>query len=244
MLKRREFITLLGGAAAAWPLAARAQQPERMRRIAVLSGAVETDLEIQARNVAFRQALQQLGWTDQQNVQIDYRWVSSDNDHIRRVVAELVALTPDVILATGSPNVGALHKATRTVPIVFVGVIDPVGAGIVDSLARPAGNLTGFTWFEYGVSGKWVELLKEIAPRVRRAAVLRDPASPGGSAMVSAVSRSSSSRPRGTLRCVERCCPSAAQARRSETCMTAWICSIQARRRAGLRSFPGQPPAE
>ena len=175
MIRRREFITLLGGAAA-WPLAADAQQPERMRRIAVLSGAVETDLEIQARNAAFRQALQQLGWTDQQNVQIDYRWVGSDNDHIRRVVAELVALTPDVILATGSPNVGALHKATRTVPIVFVGVIDPVGAGIVDSLARPGSNLTGFTWFEYGVSGKWVELLKEIAPRVRRAAVLRDPA--------------------------------------------------------------------
>jgi putative ABC transport system substrate-binding protein len=186
-IRRREFITLLGSSAAVWPLAARAQQPERMRRIAVLSGAVETDLEIQARNAAFRQALQQLGWTDQQNVQIDYRWVSSDNDHIRRVVAELVALTPDVILATGSPNVGALHKATRTVPIVFVGVIDPVGAGIVDSLARPGGNLTGFTWFEYGVSGKWVELLKEIAPRVRRAAVLRDPASPGGIGQFAAI---------------------------------------------------------
>ena len=185
--RRREFITLLGGAAAAWPLAARAQQRERVRRIGVLSGAVESDLEIQARNAAFRQALQQLGWTDQQNVRIDYRWVTGDNDHIRREVAELVALTPDVILATGSPNVGALHKATRTVPIVFVGVIDPVGAGFVESLARPAGNLTGFTWFEYGVSGKWVELLKEIAPRVRRAAVLRDPASPGGIGQFAAI---------------------------------------------------------
>ena len=158
-----------------------------MRRIGVLSGAVETDLEMQARNAAFRQALQQLGWTDQQNVRIDYRWVTGDNDHIRREAAELVALAPDVILATGSPNVGALQKATRTVPIVFVGVIDPVGAGFVESLARPGGNLTGFTWFEYGVSGKWVELLKEIAPRVRRAAVLRDPASPGGIGQFAAI---------------------------------------------------------
>ena len=154
-MKRREFITLVGCTTVAWPLSVHAQKPERMRRIAVLSGAVETDLEILARNAAFRQALQQLGWTDQQNVQIDYRWVSSDNDHIRRVAAELVALTPDVILATGSPNVGALHKATRTVPIVFVGVIDPVGAGIVDSLARPAGNLTGFTSSAGWWSASW-----------------------------------------------------------------------------------------
>jgi putative tryptophan/tyrosine transport system substrate-binding protein len=177
----------LVGGAAAWPIAASAQQGERMRRIAVLSGAFETDLEIQARNAAFRQALQQLGWTDGRNMRIDYRWVSSDNDHIRSEVAELVALAPDVILTTGSPNVGALQKATSTVPIVFVGVIDPVGAGFVASLARPAGNATGFTWFEYGVSGKWLELLKEIAPRLKRAAVLRDPASPGGIGQFAAI---------------------------------------------------------
>jgi ABC-type uncharacterized transport system substrate-binding protein len=179
MIRRREVITLLGGAAA-WPLAARAQQPERVRRIGLLSGAVETDPEIQSRNAAFRQALQQLGWTEGQNVRIDHRWVSNDSDRIRREAAELVALVPDVIFTTGSPIVGALQAATRTVPIVFVGVIDPVGAGFVASLARPAGNATGFTWFEYGVSGKWLELLKEIAPRVSRALVLRDPASSGG----------------------------------------------------------------
>jgi putative ABC transport system substrate-binding protein len=187
MSNRREFITLLGGAAAAWPLAARAEQQERVRRIGVLSGAAETDLEIQSRNAAFEQALQQLGWTQGRNVQIDYRWVSSNIERIRREAAELVALTPDVILTTGSPIVGALQQATRTIPIVFVGVIDPVGAGFVASLARPAGNLTGFTWFEYGLSGKWLELLKETAPRVRRAAVLRDHASPGGIGQFAAI---------------------------------------------------------
>jgi putative tryptophan/tyrosine transport system substrate-binding protein len=158
-----------------------------MRHVVVLSGAVETDLEIQARNAAFLQELQRLGWTDGRNVRIDHRWVSGDNDGIRREVAELVALTPDVILTTGSPQVGALQRATRTLPIVFVGVIDPVGAGFVESLARPAGNASGFTWFEYGVSGKWLELLKEIAPRVKRAAVLRDPASPGGIGQFAAI---------------------------------------------------------
>jgi putative tryptophan/tyrosine transport system substrate-binding protein len=185
-VKRREFIAGLAGAAT-WPIGARGQQPEGMRRIGMLSGATENDPEIQARNSAFLQALQQLGWTDGRNVRIDHRWVSNDDDRIRREVAELVALTPDVILVTGSPMVGALQKATHTVPIVFVGVIDPVGAGFVASLARPAGNVTGFTWFEYGVSGKWLELLKEIAPRVKRAAVLRDPASPGGIGQFAAI---------------------------------------------------------
>ena len=176
---RREFITLVGGAAVTWPLGARAQQPERMKRIGVLAGLGETDPELLARKAAFLQALRQLGWTEGRNAQIDYR---PDGGDISKDAAELVALAPDVILATGSPSVSALQKATRTVPIVFVGVIDPVGAGFVASLARPAGNATGFTWFEYGVSGKWLELLKEIAPRVRSAAVLRDPASPGGMA--------------------------------------------------------------
>ena len=182
-MKRRELITLLGGAAA-WPLAARAQQPERMKRIGVLAGVGETDPELLARKAAFLQALRQLGWIDGRNAQIDYR---PDGGDISKDAAELVALAPDVILATGSPSVSALQKATRTVPIVFVGVIDPVGAGFVASLARPAGNATGFTWFEYGVSGKWLELLKEIAPRVRSAAVLRDPASPGGIGQFAAI---------------------------------------------------------
>jgi len=184
---RREFMTLLSGAAVSGPLAARAQQSDRMRSIGMLSGAVENDREIQTRNSAFLQALRQLGWTAGRNVRIDHRWVSNDDNHIRREVAELVALTPDVILVTGSPMVSALQKATHTVPVVFVGVIDPVGAGFVASLARPAGNVTGFTWFEYGLSGKWLELLKEIAPRVQRAAVLRDPASPGGIGQFAAI---------------------------------------------------------
>jgi putative ABC transport system substrate-binding protein len=184
MMKRRKFMTLLGGAAAAWPLAARAQQPERIRRIGMFAGLSETDPELQARKGAFLQALQQLGWTDGRNAHIDYRLDGGDTS---RDAAELVALAPDVIVATGSPSVSALQKTTRTVPIVFVGVVDPVGAGFVASLARPAGNVTGFTWFEYGVSGKWLELLKEMAPRVRRAAVLRDPSSPGGIGQFAAI---------------------------------------------------------
>ena len=149
-----------------------------MRRIGVFSGAVETDLEIQARNAAFLQALQQLGWTDRQNVQIDYRWVGGDSDHIRREVAELVALTPDVILATGSPNVGALHKATRT-PDCVRGCHRPGRRRLRRKPRGPAATSPA-SIFEYGVSGKWVELLKEVAPHVRRAAVLPDPARPGG----------------------------------------------------------------
>jgi ABC-type uncharacterized transport system substrate-binding protein len=176
---RRDFITLLGGAAT-WPLAARAQQAEQLRRIGVLMAAAADDPEYQARMAAFLQGLAQLGWTDGGNVQIDIRWGASDPDRSRRAAAELVALAPDVILATGSATVGPLLQITRDVPIVFVIVPDPVGAGFVASLARPGGNATGFTMFEYGISAKWLELLKQIAPGVTRAAVLRDPAITGG----------------------------------------------------------------
>ena len=172
-MKRRAFVTLIGSAVA-WPLAARAQQTERMRRIGVLMNAGSDDPEGQARIVAFVQGLQQSGWSDGRNVRIDIRWGGGDPERIRKYTAELVALAPDAILATSTVIVGPLQQATHAVPIVFVQVIDPVGAGIVSTLARPGGNTTGFTVFEYGMSGKWVELLKEIAPGVRRVAVLRD----------------------------------------------------------------------
>jgi ABC-type uncharacterized transport system substrate-binding protein len=176
--KRREFITLLGGAAA-WPLAARAQQPERMRRIGVLFGAGADDGDIQARHAAFLQALQQLGWTDNGNVRIDTRFGAGNANNIRRYSAELATLAPDVILATGNV-VEQLLQATRAVPIVFVVVPDPVGAGYVDRLSRPGGNVTGFMQFEYSLTAKWLELLKQIAPGVTRAAVLRESALPAG----------------------------------------------------------------
>jgi putative tryptophan/tyrosine transport system substrate-binding protein len=179
-VSRREFITLLGGAAVAWPLAARAQQSERKRRVGVLMGLSADDAEAQDRIAAFVQGLQQLGWTDGRNLQIDYRRGAGDTDLTRRYAAELVALAPDVILASGGTVVGALLQATRTVPIVFTQTPDPVAAGFVASLARPGGNATGFTTSEYGISGKWLELLKEIAPGVTRAAVLRDPTIPAG----------------------------------------------------------------
>ena len=179
-MKRREFITLIGGAAAAWPVAARAQQPDRMRRIGVLTNLVENDPEGQARDAAFLQGLQQLGWTDGRNVRIDIRRTLGDTDRARRDAAELVALAPDVILTTGSAGVGSLLQATRTVPIVFVTVPDPVGGGIVESLSRPGSNITGFMLYEYGLSGKWPELLKQIAPGVTRAAVFRDATAPTG----------------------------------------------------------------
>jgi putative tryptophan/tyrosine transport system substrate-binding protein len=178
-MRRREFITLLGGAAA-WPLVAGAQQGEQMRRIGVLAPFAADDPEAQARVAAFVHRLQQLGWTEGRNVRIDVRWGAGDAERIRRYAAELVALAPDVILASGGTTVGPLLQATRTVPIVFTLTPDPVGAGFVDSLARPGGNATGFTNFEYGIGVKWLELLKEIAPRVTRAAVLRDPAIPAG----------------------------------------------------------------
>jgi putative ABC transport system substrate-binding protein len=187
MMKRREFITLLGGAAAVWPLAARAQQPERVRRIGVLMNFAADDPEGQARITAFVQALQQAGWTDGRNVRIDTRWAASNPDNFRKYAAELVTLAPDVILASAAPSVARLQEATRTVPIVFAFVADPVGAGFVDSLARPGGNTTGFMQFEYGLSGKWLELLKQIVPGVTRAAVIRDPANPSSIAQFAAI---------------------------------------------------------
>jgi putative ABC transport system substrate-binding protein len=173
-VKRREFITLLGGTAAAWPLAAGAQQASKVRRVGLIAGGPD-DPEGQARVAAFLQGLQQSGWTVGDNVRIDIRF-GADNAKLRKHASELAASSPDVILAVGSAAAGPLLQATRTVPIVFAIVADPVGAGFVDSLARPGGNATGFTLFEYGISGKWLELLKEIAPGVTRAAVIRDPA--------------------------------------------------------------------
>jgi len=178
-IERRKFLATLGGAAA-WPLASRAQQGERMRRIGVLIPYAADDPEGQARIAAFLQGLQQLGWTEGRNVRIDYRWSAGDADRARRYAAELVALAPDVILASGTSLVGPLLQATRTVPIVFPVIGDPVGAGFVDSLARPGGNATGFMSREYSLSGKWLELLKEIAPSVTRVAVLRDAALSAG----------------------------------------------------------------
>ena len=172
-MRRREFITLVGSAAA-YPLAASAQQGQRVRRIGMLMNLASDDAEEQARIAAFHQGLQQLGWTVGRNVQIDYRWGAGNADRIRKFAAELVALAPDVILSAGSPSVAALQQATRTVPVVFVTVVDPVSSGFVDSLAQPGGNITGFALYEYSIGGKWLELLKEIAPGIARAAVIRD----------------------------------------------------------------------
>jgi putative ABC transport system substrate-binding protein len=172
-IDRRKFISVLGSVTVAWPFAARAQQPEQMRRIGVLNGGSADDPGVQANYVAFLQGLQQLGWTDGRNVRFDLRYAGNAAD-TRKYAVELVALAPDVILATGSAAMGPLLEATRTVPIVFAIVPDPVGAGFVESVSRPGGNATGFMMFEYGLSGKWLELLKEIAPGVTRAAILRD----------------------------------------------------------------------
>jgi len=177
--RRRQFLTLLGGAAAAWPFAARAQQRERMRRIGALMALAADDPEAPVRVAAFAQGLQELGWTVGGNVRIDYRWAVSDADR-SRYAAELVALTPDVILATSGATLGALQQASRTVPIVFVTTVDPVGGGWVASLARPGGNATGFISREFSLSGKLLELLKELAPGVNRVAVIRDPSVPVG----------------------------------------------------------------
>jgi putative tryptophan/tyrosine transport system substrate-binding protein len=176
-MRRRKFIQAIT-AFAAWPFAARAQQAERMRRIGVLMGQAADDPVGQARVKAFQQGLQQLGWTDGRNVRIDYRWAAGNVENSRKYAAELVALAPDVIMASGGA-VGPVLQATRTVPIVFANTTDPVGSGFVDSLSRPGGNATGFVLFEYSLSAKWVELLKQIAPGVTRAAVLRDPATSG-----------------------------------------------------------------
>jgi putative tryptophan/tyrosine transport system substrate-binding protein len=179
-LKRREFITLFGGAAVAWSLAARGEQRERMRRIGVLMNTTAEDAEGQARLMAFGQALAQLGWIDGGNARIDIRWGAGDAERFRTFAGELVALAPDVILAASGATVPPLLAATRTVPIVFAQTGDPVGAGYVASLARPGGNATGFTHIDFGMTGKWLELLKQIQPQVRRAAVIRDPSDPSG----------------------------------------------------------------
>jgi ABC-type uncharacterized transport system substrate-binding protein len=186
-MNRRAFITMLGGAAAAWPIAPRAQQPVLSKRVGILMGFAESDVVAQAYLAAFRQTFQQLGWSSGREVQIDTRWAAADADLNRRYAAELVALSPDVILATLSPTVAALRATTRTIPIVFAQTIDPVGSGFVESLARPGGNITGFTPFEYGMSGKWVELLKDIAPDIKRVAVLRDPAIAPGIGQLGAI---------------------------------------------------------
>src|SRR5580700_947879 len=183
-MRRRDLLTLLGGAAA-WPFAALAQQGERMRRIGMLLNFEAR--EGQVRKKAFTQGLQNLGWTEGGNVQIEARWAGDDADRTRRYAAELVALEPEVILASPSPSVAELQRITRTTPIVFANLIDPVGAGFVASLARPGGNTTGFSAFEYSLSGKWLELLKELAPNVTRVAVLRDPAETAGIGQFAAI---------------------------------------------------------
>ena len=193
-MRRREFIALIGGAASMWPLAARAQQPEQLRRrVGTLMNFRSDEPEGRARVTAFTQALQKLGWTESGNVRTDIRWAADDADRYRRYAEELVALAPDVILASASPSVAALQRVTRSVPIVFANVIDPVGAGFVESLARPGGNTTGFTAFEYSISGKWLELLKAMAPGVTRVAVLRDPAIAAGIGQFAAIQGAASS---------------------------------------------------
>ena len=175
-MRRREFITLLGSAAAVWPVTARAQQTGGMRRIGVLMSLAADDRQGQERLAVFVQSLQELGWTDGRNVRIDTRWAAGNSAETRKYAAELVALAPDVVLASGGTVVGTLLQMTSTVPIVFTQTADPVGGGLVASLARPGGNATGFALYDYDMGGKWLEILKEIAPRVTRAAILRDPA--------------------------------------------------------------------
>ena len=185
-MNRREFITFLGGAAA-WPFAARAQQGNRVRRMGVLMPTAADDPQSLARVGAFLQGLQELGWTDGRNVRIEYRWGYGNGERIRKSAAELVALAPDVILATGTSAMGPLQQVNRTVPIVFVNVADPVSSGFVRSLARPGGNATGFSAVDYSFGGKWLELLKQISPRVTRAAVVRNPSIPSGSGQLGAI---------------------------------------------------------
>src|SRR5262252_701517 len=186
-MRRRDFISLLGSSAVAWPLTARAQQPGRTRRIGVLMSTPADDQEGQARINAFVQSLRELGWIDGHNVRMDTRWAAGNVDRGREYATELVTLMPDVILASGGSVVGPLLQATRTVPIVFTQTPDPVGAGFVNNLARPGGNATGFSAFDYSIGGKWLELLKQIAPGVTRVAVIRDPATPQGIGQFSAV---------------------------------------------------------
>ena len=186
-MRRRDFIKGIAGSAAAWPIAARAQQADRTRRIGVLMSVAESDSEGQASVLAFVQRLKELGWTDDRNVRLDIRWGAGDRERYRRYARELNALSPDVLLGTTSSVLAALQEVTRAVPIVFAAVIDPVGAGLVDSMARPGGNTTGFIAFEYAIAAKWLELLKEIAPNITRAAVLRDPTFAAGIGQFAAI---------------------------------------------------------
>src|SRR5215467_9308259 len=186
-MRRREFIALLGGAAAAWPLVARAQKSSSVRRVGVLMSAASDDPFGQANSAAFAQGLQQLGWEVGSNIRIDYRWGAGDTERFRKYAAEIVGLSPDVILGTAASIVHALQEASRTIPIVFVTTVDPVGSGLVASLAHPGGNPTGFVAFEFSLSAKLLELLKEIAPGVNRVAVLRDPTVPAGSGGFAAI---------------------------------------------------------
>src|SRR6516165_4027402 len=192
-IRRRKFLATLGGGAAAWPLGARAQQRERMRRIGVLMHLAADDPEGQRRVAAFLQGLQEAGWAVGRNVDIDMRWAAGEADRYRRYAMEIVALTPDVIVTSATPSIRAMQQATRTLPIVFVLVPDAVGTGIVDSLSRPGGNATGFTSTELGMSAKWLELIKEIAPKVARVAVLRDAADPTSTGQFGAVKGAASS---------------------------------------------------
>jgi putative ABC transport system substrate-binding protein len=186
-MQRRQFVGLLSSAVMASALAARAQQRERMRRIGVLMNFAADDPESMARIATFLQGMAELGWTDRRNMVIDYRWAAGDPERFRKSAAELVALSPDVILASGASSAAPLQQATRSVPIVFANATDPVASGLVASLARPGGNLTGFTTFEYGISAKWLELLKQIAPGLKRAAILRDPSLASGIGQVAAI---------------------------------------------------------
>jgi putative ABC transport system substrate-binding protein len=185
-MNRRDIFALIGGAAA-WPVAARAQQAERMRRVGVLINLAADDAESPVRVAAFSQSLRELGWIDGRNIRIDYRWGGGDPDRVRKYAAELVALAPDVILVSSGSALATVLNTTHTVPIVFMGVTDPVGGGYVASLARPGANATGFTLFEYGTSGKWLELLKQVAPGVTRAAVIRDPSITSGTGQLAAI---------------------------------------------------------
>jgi putative ABC transport system substrate-binding protein len=186
-MRRREFITLLGGAAAAWPLATGAQQPQRPRRVGMLMNLASDDAESQVRLATFLQGLHQLGWIENRNVRIYTRWGAGDPNRTRRYAAELVALAPDVIVAASTPTLGPLQSATRTVPIVFVQVADPVGGGFVENLGRPGGNMTGFAVFEYSIGSKWLELLKQVFPGVTRVVVLREPGTAYGSGQFGAI---------------------------------------------------------
>jgi putative tryptophan/tyrosine transport system substrate-binding protein len=191
-MKRRNFITLLGGAMAAWPLAARAQQSERPRRVGVLIGVAD-DAQGQARLAAFRKGMQDLGWSEGRNIRFDIRFSEGDSGRARAYAAELLALAPDAILANTAPVVSALQQQTRTIPIVFVQVLDPVSSGFVESLARPGGNVTGFSGYDFGLGVKWLELLKDVAPNVTKVCVLRDPTIPGGSGALGAIQAVASS---------------------------------------------------